>query len=209
MRQSSSHTARFQAQPFPIPNPAGDAHPCRQAAGASQANPSLAKSAATPFQLPAADVGAFRSRTSQGSTAVSISESHPLLTATSSDAVTVVRIMSPNPDKVSLEASRLVRQWAGPRMLGDNTKTLIWRAARRLGFTYSRTRALFYCEAAVVRAEEMDALRKRERAAAADEIEALRIRLDRLERWVSAMAGSAARAGADHQPARDAVKSSR
>ena len=71
------------------------------------------------------------------------------------------RPVSKNSDKsskdyemVTVEASALVREVAGPRLLGDNTKTLLARAARRLGFTYSRTRSIYYGDARVIRAEE-------------------------------------------------------
>lgn len=65
--------------------------------------------------------------------------------------------------EIQSEASDLVRKWAGPRLLGDSSKSLIGRAARRLGFSFRRTKALYYREARRIDAEEMDALRARRR----------------------------------------------
>lgn len=85
--------------------------------------------------------------------------------------------------EISSEAAALVRQWAGRRGCSDSVKALIRRAARRLGFSYSRTKSLWYREAKSVLANEMDALRKREKAADGhDEIASLRRRIARLER---------------------------
>lgn len=88
--------------------------------------------------------------------------------------------------EISSEAAVLVRQWAGPRQPSDSVKTLIRRAARRLGFSYSRTKAIWYGEARAVLAGEMDALRKREKRGHAEtDIEALRRRIDHLERHLA------------------------
>lgn len=69
--------------------------------------------------------------------------------------------MSKNSDKsskdcemVTIEASALVATAAGPREWSDNRKSWLARAARRLGFTYSRTRSIYYGEARIIRAEE-------------------------------------------------------
>lgn len=72
--------------------------------------------------------------------------------------------------EISAEAARLVREWAGPRQLGDSAKALIVRAARRLGFSYSRTKALYYREARVISAVEMDTLRRRQREKTAHDV---------------------------------------
>lgn len=89
--------------------------------------------------------------------------------------------VSENSEIVS-EASLLVREWAGARGCDDSVKAMIRRAARRLRFTYSRTKALYYREARSVSAAEMDALRKRERQAGdAELIASLRRRIDRIE----------------------------
>lgn len=66
--------------------------------------------------------------------------------------------LSDNPSKdsemVTIEARDLVSVVAGPREWGDNRKGWLARAARRLGFSYTRTRSIFYGEARVIRAEE-------------------------------------------------------
>lgn len=50
---------------------------------------------------------------------------------------------------------------AFPPMLHDNRKSWLARAARSLGWGQRRTRALFYCEARVVTAEEWRTLNER------------------------------------------------
>jgi ubiquinone biosynthesis protein UbiJ len=107
------------------------------------------------------------------------------------------RAVSENSD-IPSEASRLVREWAGPRLLGDTAKALIRRAARRLGFTFCRTKALYYREARRIGAEEMDALRRREKAAYADsELGAIRRRIARLERHLDLLDAQEAGAAGD------------
>ncbi len=58
------------------------------------------------------------------------------------------------------EASSLLRQLAEPRPAGDSVKAAINRAARRVQFTAVRATAIWYRLARVIRAEEMDALRR-------------------------------------------------
>lgn len=58
------------------------------------------------------------------------------------------------------EASGLVRRVAEPRPVGDSVKAAIRRASRRLGFSPSRTKDLWYSNARRIDAEEMDALRR-------------------------------------------------
>lgn len=57
------------------------------------------------------------------------------------------------------EASLLVRRVAEPRDVSDSVKAAIVRAARRLGFPFSRTRDLWYGHARRIDAAEMDRLR--------------------------------------------------
>ncbi len=59
------------------------------------------------------------------------------------------------------EASVLVRRVAGPRDTGESVKVAIARAARMLGFDYSRTKSLWYRNARRIDAAEMDRLRDR------------------------------------------------
>jgi hypothetical protein len=59
------------------------------------------------------------------------------------------------------EASMLVRNVAEPRPIGDSVKSAISRAARRLGFSYGRTRRIWYRDARRIDAAEMDKLRER------------------------------------------------
>lgn len=79
------------------------------------------------------------------------------------------------------EASDLVRQVAEPRPVGDSVKSAIGRAARRLGFGFSRTRDLWYEHARRIHADEIDRLRdqatRREAALAVANLLALRNRL--------------------------------
>lgn len=70
------------------------------------------------------------------------------------------------------EASVLVRRAAEPRPIGDSVKVAIGRAARRLGFHYSRTKDLWYGDAHRIDADEMDALRARSRQRAEQEARA-------------------------------------
>jgi hypothetical protein len=66
----------------------------------------------------------------------------------------------------SSEARALVRQVAEPREVGDSVKAAIVRAAKRLGFRFTRTKDLWYGDARRIDSDEMDRLR--ERAARAD-----------------------------------------
>lgn len=68
----------------------------------------------------------------------------------------------------------LVRRIAEPRDVGDSVKAAIVRAARRLGFPFSRTKDLWYGDARRIDASEMDRLRD---LAAKREAELLRSRL--------------------------------
>jgi len=58
------------------------------------------------------------------------------------------------------EAQSLVHRCAEPRPVGDSVKAAINRAARRLGFNYSRTKDLWYGDAGRIDAREMDRLRQ-------------------------------------------------
>lgn len=59
----------------------------------------------------------------------------------------------------SVEASELLKRLAEPAPAGAHIETLIRGVARKVGLSFSRAKALWYREAAVVRSEEMDALR--------------------------------------------------
>ncbi len=58
------------------------------------------------------------------------------------------------------EAKSLVRRCAAPRPAGDQVKTAILRASRRLQFPASRTKDLWYGNARRIDAREMDRLRQ-------------------------------------------------
>lgn len=73
------------------------------------------------------------------------------------------------------EASALVRRIAEPRDgIGESVKTAIVRAARRLGFSVSRTKDIWYQDARRIDSREMDWLRE---LATKREADALRARL--------------------------------
>ena len=57
------------------------------------------------------------------------------------------------------DAMRMVRIAAGPRLVGDSIKAAIGRAARKLGWSFTRTRDIWYGDARRLDANEMDALR--------------------------------------------------
>lgn len=57
-------------------------------------------------------------------------------------------------------ASSMVAAVAGPREWNDTRERWLDRAARRLNFTYARTRALFYKRARVISAPEWDRLKE-------------------------------------------------
>jgi hypothetical protein len=59
------------------------------------------------------------------------------------------------------EARALVRKCAEPRPAGDLVKAAIYRASRRLGMPFSRTRCIWYREARRIDAAEMDQLRRK------------------------------------------------
>ena len=58
------------------------------------------------------------------------------------------------------EAAFRLRRIAEPCPVGDRVKAAIMRAARRSGLPVSRVEHLWYGEAKLVRAEEMDAIRR-------------------------------------------------
>lgn len=66
------------------------------------------------------------------------------------------------------EAAELVRLAAAPAQVGEHIKAQIMRAAQRLGFTYRRTRTLWYRETKRIDSWELEFLRgfkKRKRRA--------------------------------------------
>lgn len=65
------------------------------------------------------------------------------------------------------EAGDLVRRVAEPRPIGDSVKQAIARAARRLRWSITRTKAIWYAEARRIDASEMDQLRALAREQAA------------------------------------------
>jgi hypothetical protein len=62
------------------------------------------------------------------------------------------------------EAAFRLRRIAEPRPVGDRVKAAIDRAAKRAGLPTQRVENLWYGEARVVRAEEMDAIRRADAA---------------------------------------------
>jgi hypothetical protein len=58
------------------------------------------------------------------------------------------------------EAQTLVRVIAEPRAVGDSVKTSINKAARRLGFSFSRAKDIWYGDARRIDAAEIDKLRE-------------------------------------------------
>jgi hypothetical protein len=66
------------------------------------------------------------------------------------------------PSKMSavLEAQTLVRSIAEPRAVGDSVKVSISKAARRLGFSFSRAKDIWYGDARRIDAAEIDKLRE-------------------------------------------------
>jgi hypothetical protein len=57
------------------------------------------------------------------------------------------------------EAQALVRRCAEPRAVGDQVKSAVLRASRRLKLPFNRTRDIWYGDAKRIDAEEMDRLR--------------------------------------------------
>ena len=63
----------------------------------------------------------------------------------------------------SVEALRLLREIVSPVPAGTKVKVLIAQAARRLGWSHSRTFDVYYQKARRIDAAEMDALREQAR----------------------------------------------
>jgi uncharacterized small protein (DUF1192 family) len=57
------------------------------------------------------------------------------------------------------EAQSLLREYISPPIAGGSVKGRIYRAARHVGFTFSRTHTLWYGNAHRLDADEMDRLR--------------------------------------------------
>lgn len=87
------------------------------------------------------------------------------------------------------EASSLVRAVAEPCPPGDSVKAAIVRACRRLGWSYSRTRAVWYADCRIrLAADELDELRSRARARLADgEQDRYAMLIDRIARLENAV----------------------
>jgi hypothetical protein len=88
------------------------------------------------------------------------------------------------------EASLLVRAVAEPCPAGDSVKAAISRARRRLGWSYSRTRAVWYADIRIkLAAYELDELRARAVALRLDrERDRYESLADRIARLESALA---------------------
>ncbi len=67
------------------------------------------------------------------------------------------------------EAAFRLRRIAEPRPVGDRVKAAIYRAAKRVGRPTQRVEHLWYGEARLVKAEEMDAIRRVDEARLAKE----------------------------------------
>jgi hypothetical protein len=67
------------------------------------------------------------------------------------------------------EAAFRLRRIAEPRPVGDRVKAAIDRAAKRVGLPTQRVENLWYGEARIVKAEEMDAIRRADDARQAKE----------------------------------------
>lgn len=65
------------------------------------------------------------------------------------------------PVSISAEARDLLWQVGGPPRITDNRKSWLARLARELGFGQRRTKAIFYCEARVITADEWRTLNQR------------------------------------------------
>ena len=66
-----------------------------------------------------------------------------------------------------MEASQLIKRASGPAEVGGGIKAAIGRAARRLGWEFSRARNIWYGRARRIEAMEMDQLRELSRQQAA------------------------------------------
>lgn len=66
---------------------------------------------------------------------------------------------NPSPASDVSKAKSLVRRCAEPCPAGDSVKEAVNRAARRLGFSHSRTRDIWYGTARRIESHEMDQLR--------------------------------------------------
>jgi len=90
----------------------------------------------------------------------------------------------------AVEARSLIEEIAGPQVVGGKIKAALDRVARKTGLSHRRVRGLWNGEARAILAGEMDALRrvarKREEAAARDELSELRARMSRLETILAA-----------------------
>lgn len=90
------------------------------------------------------------------------------------------------------EASELMRRLAEPAPVGAHIETLIRNVARKAGLTFSRAQSIWYGNARLIRAEEMDALRLASQQKAGNELAAFQsdyatvvARISALERALS------------------------
>ena len=77
----------------------------------------------------------------------------------SSPSSVATRPIASNTNSIE-EAQTLVRRCAEPRPAGDKVKAAVIRASRRLGFSFSRTKDIWYRNARRIDATEMDQLRR-------------------------------------------------
>jgi hypothetical protein len=73
-----------------------------------------------------------------------------------------------------------MRKLAEPAPVGAHIETLIRNVARKLGWSFSRAYSIWYRNARLIRAEEMDALRRASQAKAGTEVAELQVEYSRL-----------------------------
>ena len=89
----------------------------------------------------------------------------------------------------SIEASDLIKRLCEPAPVGAHIESLIRTAARKAGLSFSRGKAIWYREARVIRAEELDVLRRAAGKAVRGPGNAgLQARIERMERLSVEMA---------------------
>lgn len=87
------------------------------------------------------------------------------------------------------EAQKALKELAGPRLAGDPIKAVIDRLSRQIGLGYSRTYEIWYGRNPRLEQSELsqiaDALEKKRRLVARNELAELRARISRLEIMLS------------------------
>jgi hypothetical protein len=87
---------------------------------------------------------------------------HSIIGQTALERANISSEFSDKSSEIS-NAMRLVRLAAEPRQVGDSIKSATARASRVLGWSFTRTRDVWYGSARRIEASEMDALREIER----------------------------------------------